>query len=108
MCPRGYQLDESGTFCVDFNECAEDRRCEDGGCRNSLLIEQLQRRCRGLIVRPLAELGIAEAEREALAFALLAWWHVRGHRGNAPSVTGARKAAVLGLCARPQASAWPM
>ena len=79
-----------------------------GGCRNGVLMGQLVERCRGLIVRPLAELGIAEAEREALAFALLAWWHVRGHRGNAPSVTGARKAAVLGLCARPQASAWPM
>ena len=74
-----------------------------GGCRNSLLVEQLQRRCRGLIVRPLAEFGIGEAEREALAFALLAWWHALGHQGNLPSVTGASGGAVLGLCARPQA-----
>ncbi len=72
-----------------------------GGCRNGLLMEQLRRRCLGLIVRPLAELGIADAEREALAFALLAWWHSRGHRGSLPSVTGAQRAAVLGLCARP-------
>ncbi len=73
-----------------------------GGCRNGLLMEQLQIRCRGLIVRPLKERGIGDAEREALAFALLAWWHVRGHHGNLPSVTGARKTAVLGLCATPQ------
>jgi anhydro-N-acetylmuramic acid kinase len=74
-----------------------------GGCRNSLLVEQLHRRCRGLIVRQLAEFGIGEAEREALAFALLAWWHVLGHQGNLPSVTGASGGAVLGLCAHPQA-----
>lgn len=74
-----------------------------GGCRNGLLMEQLRRRCRGLIVRPLAELGIGDAEREALAFALLAWWHTRGYPGSLPSVTGARRAAVLGVCAEPQA-----
>ena len=73
-----------------------------GGCRNSLLVEQLQRRCRGLIVRQLAEFGIGEAEREALAFALLAWWHVLEHQGNLPSVTGASGGAVLGLSAHPQ------
>jgi anhydro-N-acetylmuramic acid kinase len=54
-------------------------------------------------VRQLAECGIGEAEREALAFALLAWWHALGHQGNLPSVTGARGGAVLGLCALPQA-----
>ncbi len=74
-----------------------------GGCRNALLMEQLRERCRGLIVRPLQDLGIGEAEREALAFALLAWWHARGHRGSLPSVTGASRAAVLGVCARPSA-----
>jgi len=74
-----------------------------GGCRNALLMEQLRQRCRGLIVRPLQDLGIGEAEREALAFALLAWWHARGHRGSLPSVTGASRAALLGVCARPQA-----
>ena len=73
-----------------------------GGCRNALLMEQLRLRCRGLIVRPLTELGIGDAEREALAFALLAWWHARGHRGSLPSVTGARSSAVLGVLARHQ------
>ena len=72
-----------------------------GGSRNATLMEQLRRRCLGTIVRPLHELGIGDAQREALAFALLAWWHQLGHPGNAPSVTGAQRAAVLGVCARP-------
>jgi len=72
-----------------------------GGSRNAALIQQLRWRCRGMAVRPLEDLGIAASQREALAFALLAWWHWRGVPGSAPSVTGARRSAVLGLCARP-------
>ena len=72
-----------------------------GGARNSTLMRELGRRCRGLQLRSLAELGIGESDREALAFALLAWWHQRGVRSSLPSVTGARQAAVLGVCARP-------
>jgi anhydro-N-acetylmuramic acid kinase len=68
-----------------------------GGTRNGFLLEQLRRRCRGMVVRPLSELGIGDTEREALAFALLAWWHAKGHPGSLPSVTGARRAAVLGV-----------
>jgi anhydro-N-acetylmuramic acid kinase len=73
-----------------------------GGARNRMLMDQLRRRCRGLAVRPLADLGIGDSQREALAFALLAWWHQQGHAGSLPSVTGARKAAVLGLWAQHQ------
>jgi anhydro-N-acetylmuramic acid kinase len=72
-----------------------------GGTRNTFLMEQLRRRCRGVVVRPLSELGIGDLEREALAFALLAWWHALGHPGSFPSVTGARSSAVLGVCASP-------
>ncbi len=68
-----------------------------GGCRHARLMAELQRRCRGLAVRPLAELGIADSQREALAFALLAWWHWHGHPGNAPAVTGARRPCRLGV-----------
>ena len=74
-----------------------------GGTRHRLLMAELRRRSRGMAVRPLADLGIGDSEREALAFALLAWWHGLGHPGSLPSVTGARQAAVLGVCARPQA-----
>jgi anhydro-N-acetylmuramic acid kinase len=72
-----------------------------GGARNAALMEQLRQRCSGIPVRPLAELGIADNQREALAFALLAWWHWLGEPGSAPSVTGARQACVLGVCAQP-------
>jgi anhydro-N-acetylmuramic acid kinase len=72
-----------------------------GGTRNGFLMEQLRRRCRGTLVRPLSELGIGDLEREALAFALLAWWYVKGHPGSLPSVTGARRGAVLGVRANP-------
>jgi anhydro-N-acetylmuramic acid kinase len=72
-----------------------------GGARNRFLMEQLRRRCPGIAVRRLAELGIDDVQREALAFALLAWWHRLGHPGSLPSVTGARRAAVLGVCVQP-------
>ena len=72
-----------------------------GGARNRFLMAQLRRRCTGILVRPLQDLGIADAQREALAFALLAWWHRRGHPGSLPSVTGACRAAVLGVRAEP-------
>jgi anhydro-N-acetylmuramic acid kinase len=72
-----------------------------GGAKNPVLMEQLRQRCPGIAVQPLRELGIDDAVREALAFALLAWWHRRGHPGSLPSVTGARRATVLGVCAEP-------
>ncbi len=75
-----------------------------GGTCNGFLMEQLQRRCRGIAVRSLAGHGIANDQREALAFALLAWWRWRGHPGSLPSVTGARRAAVLGVIAVPPPS----
>ena len=72
-----------------------------GGARNTTLMRELRRRCRGLQLRPLADLGIGDSDREALAFALLAWWHQQGVRGSLPSVTGAMRPAVLGVCAQP-------
>jgi anhydro-N-acetylmuramic acid kinase len=72
-----------------------------GGTRNPFLLNQLRLRCHGMVVRPLAELGIGDMEREALAFALLAWWQVRNHPGSLPSVTGASGPAVLGVRANP-------
>jgi len=72
-----------------------------GGARNRALMQQLAWRCGGIAVRPLQELGIADSVREAVCFALLAWWHWRGLAGSAPSVTGATRPAVLGVMARP-------
>ncbi len=67
-----------------------------GGCQNRTLMQQLRQRCLGVHVRPSSELDLPEQFREALVFALLAWWHQCGHPGNAPAITGASKATVLG------------
>ena len=42
-------------------------------------------------------LGVPAEAREALVFALLAWWHERNHPGNVPAVTGASRETVLGV-----------
>ena len=42
------------------------------------------------------ELGVDPDAREALAFAVLAWAHIHGVAGNAPSATGAHGPRVLG------------
>ena len=57
-----------------------------GGCHNPVLMEQLEQRCRGLRVRRSDELALPASSREALVFALLAWWHHCKHPGNAPAV----------------------
>ena len=73
-----------------------------GGSQNPTLMHQLRIRCRGLRVRPSDELNLPSQSREALVFALLAWWHACRHPGNAPAVTGAERACVLGLRADPR------
>ena len=72
-----------------------------GGCHNPVLMEQLEQRCRGLRVRRSDELALPASSREALVFALLAWWHHCKHPGNAPAVTGATEASVLGVRVQP-------
>ena len=72
-----------------------------GGRRNRTLMRELQSRCQGLRVRPSDELQLPCESREALAFALLAWWHHRQLPGNAPSITGAERCCVLGVRADP-------
>ena len=72
-----------------------------GGCRNTTLMRELQTRCRGLKVQPSDDLNLPSQSREALVFALLAWWHQRQHPGNAPAITGAKRACVLGMRAQP-------
>ena len=71
-----------------------------GGCRNQALMQQLRSRCRGLWVRSFESLGLNPQHREALAFALLAWWRQLGIAGSAPAITGAR-AGLLGQVAEP-------
>lgn len=30
MCPRGFKLDPTGSFCTDSDECGEDSKCQHG------------------------------------------------------------------------------
>ncbi len=73
-----------------------------GGCFNKELIRQIINRCRGMRVISIEDFGIPKEAREALAFALLAWWHVHRYPGNSPQVTGARKPLVLGTRVNPE------
>ena len=72
-----------------------------GGRRNPSLMSALRRRCHGLQLRSSDSLGLAAEAREALVFALLAWWHHKGHPANAPAITGAAQETLLGVRVEP-------
>ena len=72
-----------------------------GGSQNLTLMRELNRRCRGLRLRDSDELQLPSQSREAMVFALLAWWHHLGYPGNAPAITGAKHEAVLGVRVNP-------
>jgi len=68
-----------------------------GGARNPVLVKALAAALDPLPVLTGAEaLGIDPDAREAAAFALLAWAHLRGVPGNIPGATGAAGPRVLG------------
>ena len=72
-----------------------------GGRRNPVLMKELRRRCRGVAVGGSDRIGVPAEAREALVFALLAWWHANDHPGNAPAITGAAREARLGVMVSP-------
>ena len=41
MCPRGFQLDPTGTQCLDTDECIDDGRCQTGCVVNETLLSAL-------------------------------------------------------------------
>jgi len=67
-----------------------------GGIRNSTLVQMIQDRAGFGIVCGHEDFGIDSSAKEPLAFALLAHETLKGRPGNLPSVTGARRAVVLG------------
>ena len=67
-----------------------------GGRRNPALVEALARELEGVPVKGGEALGMDPDAREAAAFAVLAWCHLRGEPGNLSQVTGARGERVLG------------
>ncbi|HEY9778544.1 MAG TPA: anhydro-N-acetylmuramic acid kinase [Leptolyngbyaceae cyanobacterium] len=66
-----------------------------GGCRNLYLKQRLQMHLE-LPVLTTDEVGLSADFKEAIAFAILAYWRQQGIPGNLPSVTGARQVVLLG------------
>ncbi|HEX8431387.1 MAG TPA: anhydro-N-acetylmuramic acid kinase [Longimicrobium sp.] len=67
-----------------------------GGARNPTLVRRITELLAPLPVIDGAELGVDPEAKEAVAFALLAWAHLRGIPANLPSATGATGPRVLG------------
>ena len=67
-----------------------------GGARNPVMLQALRARLPGNRVATTETLGVSANWVEALAFAWLARQRCHALPGNAPAVTGARHAAVLG------------
>jgi anhydro-N-acetylmuramic acid kinase len=67
-----------------------------GGAMNPTLVSRITTLLDPLPVRDSRVLGIGAMEKEALAFAVLAWAHVRGIPANEPAATGASGPRILG------------
>jgi len=67
-----------------------------GGAHNRFLQERLQVHLEGIPLETTAIAGVPIDAKEAIAFAVLAYWQQLGIPGNVPQVTGAQQAAPLG------------
>lgn len=67
-----------------------------GGSHNQYLQQRLQHYLPSSPVTTTAEIGLDSDFKEAIAFAVLAYWRQQGISGNLPQVTGANAATLLG------------
>lgn len=67
-----------------------------GGSKNSYLRQRLQAELTSAQIRTTDEVGIDGDFKEAIAFAVLAYWRINSIPGNLPQVTGAVKPVLLG------------
>ncbi len=67
-----------------------------GGSRNSYLRQRLQANLAPAAVLTTDDAGVDADFKEAIAFAVLAYWRFTQTPGNVPAVTGARQAVLLG------------
>jgi anhydro-N-acetylmuramic acid kinase len=67
-----------------------------GGSRNQYLKQRLQANLNPATVYTTDEMGLNADYKEAIAFAVLAYWRTNGIPGNLPEVTGAKQAVLLG------------
>jgi len=77
-----------------------------GGSRNAYLRDRLQARLAPAVVRTTDSVGVDALFKEAIAFAVLAYWRTAAEPipGNLPAVTGACQAVPLGELHQPL---WP-
>jgi anhydro-N-acetylmuramic acid kinase len=71
-----------------------------GGCENRTLMQHLSNDATGISFAITDALGIPSAAKEAIAFALLGAATLDDEPSNVPSVTGARRAVILGSITR--------
>ncbi|MCT7950502.1 anhydro-N-acetylmuramic acid kinase [Ancylothrix sp. C2] len=67
-----------------------------GGSRNLYLKSRLEYHLKVVPVLTTDEVGLNADFKEAIAFAVLAYWRNQGIVGNLPQVTGAKKSVLLG------------
>ncbi|MFP5273589.1 anhydro-N-acetylmuramic acid kinase [Coleofasciculus sp.] len=67
-----------------------------GGSRNLYLKQRLQTRLQSVDIQTTDEAGVSGDFKEAIAFAVLAYWRDLGICGNLPQVTGAKHGVLLG------------
>lgn len=73
-----------------------------GGARNGYLGDRLRVAFGdGVTIQTTDEVGVNHDAKEAIAFAVLAYWHRQGFAGNLPRVTGASRPMVLGELYQP-------
>lgn len=72
-----------------------------GGSKNLTLQQRIQHYLPELPVLTTTEAGLDADFKEAIAFAVLAYWRVHQIPGNLPSVTGARQEVLLGETHQP-------
>jgi anhydro-N-acetylmuramic acid kinase len=72
-----------------------------GGARNKFLMQRIAKLLPGMKVELSDRYGLPIDAKEAIAFAVLADRTLHGLPGNLPSVTGARRAVVLGAVSKP-------
>jgi anhydro-N-acetylmuramic acid kinase len=75
-----------------------------GGSHNPVLMARLQAHLPGVAVQTTDAVALSASYKEAIAFAVLGYWHSQGVAGNLPSVTGADRAVVLGRLSLPALS----
>ncbi|MGB3403411.1 MAG: anhydro-N-acetylmuramic acid kinase [Microcoleaceae cyanobacterium] len=72
-----------------------------GGSHNSYLKQRLQHHLDPIPILTTTDAGLDADYKEAIAFAILAYWRMNNITGNCPAVTGAKQAVLLGEIHQP-------